>query len=456
MTFCQNSFDNFETDVDQGPAILGPKDPASSSGHKSSRDECESTKGPKVLSEELKDKGPVSSAGVEPTPPQSGGNKFHGLAVKDIYVLELFAGTARLTRCFGRKGFKAMAFDKTSKRSEGQSVIEYDLSNTDEVDSLLSFLAAKANQIGLIHLAPPCGTASRARGKRLHFLKSLGIKEPRPLRDDVHPDGFSYLQGSDKIRTELANLLYENTVRIAQAAIELHIAVTIENPADSLMWKTSPFVKLFQDFSELHFVTFHNCAHGGTRDKLTSFATNVSWFQSLALKCDGQHTHAPWTPTVVAGQVHYPTHTEAAYPETLCQRIASIVYQHVLQLGAVETATLDEHVKMQGKSLNRVVMGALPRGKHVKPLVSEFGEYINFIGPPQCNAVEQFMTCLPKGAAVQTRHITTWGIIRDALDKQIKKRLLSEKLELLKKSTAGVRHEGEHRIGADAMFYFSR
>ena len=187
------------------------------------------------MSEELKDEGASPAVGIEPPAP----HKFHGLAVKDLYVLELFAGTARLTRCFGQKGFKAMAFDKTSKRSEGQSVIEYDLSNTDEVDSLLSFISAKANQIALIHLAPPCGTASRARGKRLHFLKSLGIKEPRPLRDDVHPDGFSYLQGSDKLRTELANLLYENTVRIAQAAIELHIAVTIENPANSLMWKTS-------------------------------------------------------------------------------------------------------------------------------------------------------------------------------------------------------------------------
>ena len=224
---------------------------------------------------------------MEPTEPHAGGHKFHGQAVKDIFVLELFAGTARLTKCFGRKGFKAMAFDKTSKRSEGQRVIEYDLSNTDEVDSLISFISTHAEQIALIHLAPPCGTASRARGKRLRFLKDHGIKEPRPLRDDVHPDGFAHLQGSDKLRTELANLLYENTVRIAQAAIEMHIAVTIENPANSLMWKTSPFVNLFREHPELKFVSFHNCAHGGARDKLTSFATNVSWFQSLELRCDG-------------------------------------------------------------------------------------------------------------------------------------------------------------------------
>ena len=381
-----------------------------------------------------KSKEVASNVGVEPTEPRAGGNKFHGQAVKDIFVLELFAGTARLTKCFGRKGFKAMAFDKTNKRSEGQSVIEYDLSNTDEVDSLISFISTHAEQIALIHFAPPCGTASRARGKRLRFLKDHGIKEPRPLRDDVHPDGFAHLQGSDKLRTELANLLYENTVRIAQAAIEMHVAVTIENPTNSLMWKTSPFVNLFSEHPELTFVTFHNCAHGGARDKLTSFATNVSWFQSLELRCDGQHTHAPWTPTIVAGQVHYPTHTEAAYPETLCQRIVSIVYDKVLELGATETETLDLQAQAPGKSMNRVVMGALPRGKHVKPLVSIFGEYINLILAPQSNASElEFLAKLPRGSAVQSRHLTTWGSLWDAMDKQVRKRLLAVKLGDLKK-----------------------
>jgi hypothetical protein len=72
------------------------------------------------------------------------------------------------------------------------------------------------------------------------------------------------------------------------------------------------------------------------------------------LLCDKQHTHAPWTPTVVAGKVHYPTHTEAAYPEVLCQRIVSIVLAKVLELGAIETETLEKHVKAEGKSLNRI------------------------------------------------------------------------------------------------------
>ena len=82
------------------------------------------------------------------------GKNFQGQTVRDLFILELFAGTARLTQCFGRHGFKAMAFDNTSKRSEGQSVLEFDLSNKDEVDSLLSFIESNAARIALISPCP--------------------------------------------------------------------------------------------------------------------------------------------------------------------------------------------------------------------------------------------------------------------------------------------------------------
>ena len=256
---------------------------------------------PSVETHSIKGEDPLSEMrrhglGEEPTPAVSHSRNFSGRKLEDIYVLELFAGTARLTKSMKQKGFQAMAFDKSSKRAEGQTVLEADLSNKDEVESLVSFIQLKANQIAFIHLAPPCGTASRARGKRLPFLRRHGIKEPQPLRSDDFPDCFSWLQGSDKLRTEMANLLYEHTVEIVQAAIELGIAVCIENPSNSIMWKTSPFVHLFHKFQQLKCIHFHNCAHGGTRDKKTCFVTDVSWFDSLQVFCNKQHTHAPWTP----------------------------------------------------------------------------------------------------------------------------------------------------------------
>ena len=166
--------------------------------------------------------------GEEPKLVFEKGRKHCGQKLSDIYVIELFAGTARLTKCLRKQGFQAMAFDRTSKRSEGQHILEADLSNKEEVESLLSFLRLKADFIAFVHMAPPCGTASRARGKRLKFLQRHNIKEPMPLRDDRFPDGFHWLSGSDKLRTEAANILYENTVLIAQTAIELSIAICIE------------------------------------------------------------------------------------------------------------------------------------------------------------------------------------------------------------------------------------
>ena len=101
-----------------------------------SKDEVKPASKHKVMSEELIDKVDGEHLGEEPRRSIEKDLKFQGRAIKDLYFLELFAGTARLTKCFGHSGFKAMAFDKTSKRSEGQSVLEYDLSNKEEVTSL--------------------------------------------------------------------------------------------------------------------------------------------------------------------------------------------------------------------------------------------------------------------------------------------------------------------------------
>ena len=199
------------------------------------------------------------------------------------------------------------------------------------------------------------------------------------------------------------------------------------------MWKTTFFAELLAGNPQLHFVHFHNCAHGGTRDKRTCFLTNVEWFDSLQIFCN---KHAPWTPTVINGKVTFPTHSEAAYPELLCQRMSSLVKDQMLKRVVVDVDNLPQQTASSGKSLNRVVLGALPRGKHVKPLVSENGLYLNVIADVQQSEtqLQQFLTQLPKGAAIQSRRILTWGEVRDAMAKNIKKRELSNKLNQLKAS----------------------
>ena len=169
------------------------------------------------------------------------------------------------------------------------------------------------------------------------------------------------------------------------------------------------------------------------------FATNVSWFDSLELRCDKQHSHARWTPTAVEGKVNYPTHSEAAYLETLCNRMSSTLLAVVLAQGAFVTTDLQQHAESHEKTLNRVVLGALPRGKHVKPSVSEFGQFVNVVLDAQTDVgYNHFLSKLPKGSTVQSRLITTWGDVRDMIDmidKQVKKRLLTTKLVVLKQQS---------------------
>ena len=438
-TFCQEQSDQFH--VGQTPEKFETSEPVqvSTSLHKSLGKVHKPPSKHQIRGEEPRDEMRRKGLGEEPRLSFTSCQKHSGQKLSDVYTLELFAGTARLTKCLRRHGLQGMAFDKSSKRSEGQRILEADLSNQEEVESLLSFIRLKADFIAYIHMAPPCGTASRARGKRLKFLHKHNIKEPMPLRDEQFPDGFPWLSGSDKLRTEAANILYSNTVLIAQTAIELSIAICIENPSNSLMWKTSPFQLLFESFPHLRFINFHNCAHGGMRDKKTCFVTNVDWFDSLELYCNKQHAHAPWTPTVVDGRVIFPTHAEAAYPEVLCNRIASLLKKELLKMGATEVNDLTKQVQSQSKSLNRVVLGALPRGKHVKPLVSEFGAYITAVNSVQCDdALQTFLQSLPKGASIQSRLLSTWGEVRDAISKQNKKRMLEEKLAKLKEKTSGV------------------
>lgn len=247
-----------------------------------------------------------------------------------------------------------------------QSIFQFDLTDVDQLHN--------ASRIVLIHLAPPCGTASRARERKIKPFAKRGFKEPKPLRTDQHPDGIPGLQGKDKRKTEVANILYGVVRDIAILAKRLGIFISIENPANSLMWKTSFLSPLAED-SSYHRVLFHNCAHGGTRDKLTCFLTDADFLDSLALRCDGTHKHESWQPTVVRGKAVFPTHLEAAYPHLLCQRIATLIKDFVQAQSAI---VVDNFKNSQGrtpKSLNRVVLGALPRGKHVAPLVSEYGAY---------------------------------------------------------------------------------
>ena len=337
------------------------------------------------------------------------GKQFEGKNISELLVVEIFAGTARLSKTAREAGFQVLPVDKSSARATQIFVASYDVTIPEQLEALIELLETEAQRILAVHLAPACGTASRAREKKLASFAKRGFKIPGPLRSAEKPLGLDGLQGLDKIRTESANLVYSATAVLVRKCLELNILCSLENPANSLFW-------FFPDISELldlgFKVDFHNCMHGGNRNKLTTWWSTKNVFSELAVLCDAGHTHAKWNPTPVGSSLSFPTAEEAAYPFLLCKRLVAILLQHARELGAANPTDMEQQLPSGLVTSHRWVIDMLPKGKQVKPLVSEFQSYKNFIidvasDPEQSQA---FKT-LPKGARIVHRQLQ-WGKIR--------------------------------------------
>jgi len=276
-----------------------------------------------------------------------------------------------------------------------------DLTIGSQLQLLLNIISAERERILMIFIAPPCGTASRARGRPIKSSLLRGGKAPVPLRSDEQPDGLDNLQGTDKLKTELANQLYDAISQLVIFAATMDICVVLENPANSLYWKTSFAQRIFSQISGV-MTEFHNCCHGGSRDKLTSFWCNKDWMRPLHLYCDKQHPHQSWRPRIQDGKLIFPTAEEAAYPWLLCTRIINLAIDAAKRLGAVLFTTLQEQLNHADFTLmNRYIFEALPRSTKLRPLVPEFSHYTFVVTPAQhVDHCKDVLQQFPKGSKI--------------------------------------------------------
>jgi hypothetical protein len=296
-----------------------------------------------------------------------------------MLVLEVFAGSSNLTIKIRKANLRGVAIDKTVGRAKGP-IIVLDLTVEEDVAFLSEFIRQEADNICLIHFAPPCGTCSAARKRRLapavlDRLASDGITPPQVLRSEAFPMGLPNLRGLDAMKVQLANQLYWATNRLVKLALSLNIRVSIENPTNSLFWKTDPMIDLFKVCPGC-MNNFHSCMMGGERDKQTAWWCNDEFFNSFNLACTKDHTHKAWTPSITADGVYYPTKEEAEYPPLLCKRVTALVIEELERLGLVQPETFTDQIKVsRNTAVNSVAMGILPRGQKLRPLVSEFSDY---------------------------------------------------------------------------------
>ena len=334
---------------------------------------------------------------------------------ENMLVLEIFAGTGNLTAAVRKANLRGVAIDRSHNRSKGAITI-LDLTLADDLKFLCDFIRENVSSLVLIHFAPPCGTCSAARKRKLppevrQALQSAGMPEPVPLRSAAFPMGLPELKGLDKYKVDQANKLYCATKQLALLALSLNIRISIENPTNSLFWVTKPMLELFEEFPG-NFNVFHSCMMGGDRDKQTTWWCNDAFFESFNLPCSKDHDHKPWTPAVSSTGVHYPTSDEAAYPAVLCDRVVALIVQDLIQRGISPIHTFEEQVKhRRATAVNSVAMGLLPRGQKLRPLVSEFATYKQYAVLPFQDTMI-ILSNLPKGARIVTRKLLLWGEVR--------------------------------------------
>ena len=360
--------------------------------------------------------------------------RFHGKPLSDFLIIEIFAGTARLSITAREAGFRSLSVDKTSERCKGAHIAIFDLSQDADVARLMDVISAEKDNIAWIHFAPACGTASRAREKRLPRLESAGIAVPQPLRSEDFPCGFPNLKGLDATRVKAANAVYINTCKLIRHAYSFDLCCSIENPDNSLFWWFPDVVTLIQDLGGF-FVVFHNCCHGGLRQKLTKIWATHDWFESLHAICQNDHYHLDWKPVfdpAKASTVKFPTSSEAAYPFLLCKRFVDAVRKVLLDNGAQDIVSLVQQVELQDTTAHSFLLGALPRGKKFKPLVSEYSHYFQCVlAPNNLGGIDDMVKLFPKGAKPLHRRFSKWGEVRvdDRSKMKLHKELSSRKLE---------------------------
>ena len=171
-----------------------------------------------------------------------------------------------------------------------------------------------------VHFGVPCGTASRARFRRI----SRKIHGPPPLRTPRFPDGKPGLTGLHAVKLRAANRLYNYMRRLIKQLHAANIIWTVENPFTSLLWETS-YWKDVEKNTDPFYCELHNCMFGGKRLKRTCLASNSSAVMSLNILCDGQHEHAPWS----INNGVFDTSLEAEYTPCLAKALATAILEAI-------------------------------------------------------------------------------------------------------------------------------
>ena len=135
------------------------------------------------------------------------------------FVLELFAGTARVTQAFRDVGIPAFPVDFCLHGAHNVLPKAVEL----KVIQLL-----KSQRVKFLWVGMPCTSFSHAR-------KADGL-DPGPLRDSDHLHGLPNLTARDQQKVDTGNRLLLFTMRMLRLCEKHKINYALENPMSSFAW----------------------------------------------------------------------------------------------------------------------------------------------------------------------------------------------------------------------------
>ena len=217
--------------------------------------------------------------------------EFHKNA-SELLFLEIFSGSGNLSSSIKDCGMTVYAVDNKTHRHGQVAIHALDLTKQSDIAVLLD-LTCHAN-VPSAHVAPPCGSSSRARERPLP--QHLSHIKADPLRSNERPLGLEGLSGLDAIRVGAANKLYALTIVVF---LILHVrgaSVSVENPSNSHFWPA--ILSLLAGHSWLQGLwnlmednSFQSCMYGSDREKWTTVKATKGLYTGLCKQCDGSHSH---------------------------------------------------------------------------------------------------------------------------------------------------------------------
>ena len=261
--------------------------------------------------------------------------------------LELCAGSATLSSEVKKLGIQVIAVDHEANRHATKcKVMCLDLSLPSSYEKLISIL--DQCDVIAVHMAPPCGTCSKARG----IPMKDGSDGPPPLRSDEFLLGLPGLGWRDQVRVDSSNALYEQMETLE----DRNIPWCVENPTNSFLWDLPYFSHAMAMGTKYN---CHACAFGGRRKKLTSFLSNRDGFAAMCKFCEDvpPHDHEEWGYDVQ--NKCFNASKEVEYPVEMCRQYANIVNT---------LANTDVHPAVPA----RMTPGTQPKGRSSPQLIPEF------------------------------------------------------------------------------------